>query len=50
MGHAFGADQIADLPFEGRDPGGILSLQTGVVFNRQQPRTSPVPPTAALVL
>jgi hypothetical protein len=32
MGHAFGADQIADLPFEGRDPGGILSLQTGVVF------------------
>jgi len=37
MGHAFGADQIADLPFEGRDPGGILSLQTGVVFTRQQP-------------
>jgi len=32
MGHAFEADQIADLPFEGRDPGGILSLQTGVVF------------------
>jgi hypothetical protein len=32
MGHAFGADQIADLPFEGRDPAGILSLQTGVVF------------------
>jgi hypothetical protein len=32
LGHAFGEDQIADLPFEGRDPAGILSLQTGVVF------------------
>ncbi len=32
LGHAFGADQISDLPFEGRDPAGILSLQTGVVF------------------
>jgi hypothetical protein len=32
MGHAFNADEIADLPFEGRDPAGILSLQTGVVF------------------
>ncbi len=32
LGHAFGADQIADLPFEGRDPTGVLSLQTGVVF------------------
>ena len=32
LGHAFGVDQIADLPFEGRDPAGILSLQTGVVF------------------
>src|SRR6202167_3475764 len=32
LGHAFGSDQIADLPFEGRDPAGILSLQTGVVF------------------
>jgi len=32
LGHAFGAEQIADLPFEGRDPAGILSLQTGVVF------------------
>jgi len=32
LGHAFGADQIADLPFEGRDPTGILSLQPGVVF------------------
>jgi carboxypeptidase family protein len=32
LGHAFDADQIADLPFEGRDPTGILSLQPGVVF------------------
>ncbi len=37
MGHAFGADQIADLPFEGRDPAGILSLQTGVVFTGNSP-------------
>lgn len=32
LGHAFNADQIASLPFEGRDPTGILSLQAGVVF------------------
>jgi hypothetical protein len=32
LGHAFAAEQIADLPFEGRDPTGILSLQAGVVF------------------
>jgi hypothetical protein len=32
LGHAFGANQIASLPFEGRDPTGILSLQPGVVF------------------
>jgi hypothetical protein len=37
MGHAFEANQIADLPFEGRDPGGILSLQTGVVFTGNSP-------------
>src|SRR5271165_7068923 len=37
LGHAFEADQIADLPFEGRDPGGILSLQTGVVFTGNSP-------------
>ena len=37
LGHAFAADQIADLPFEGRDPGGILSLQTGVVFTGNSP-------------
>src|ERR1700730_9506238 len=27
LGHAFDTEQIADLPFEGRDPTGILSLQ-----------------------
>jgi len=32
LGHAFGTEQIADLPFEGREPTGILSLQPGVVF------------------
>ncbi len=32
LGHAFDTQQIADLPFEGRDPTGILSLQAGVVF------------------
>jgi hypothetical protein len=32
LGHAFSADQIQDLPFEGRDPTGVLSLQAGVVF------------------
>ena len=32
LGHAFDTEQIADLPFEGRDPTGILSLQPGVVF------------------
>ena len=32
LGHAFGSEQIANLPFEGRDPTGILSLQPGVVF------------------
>lgn len=32
QGHAFDADQINNLPFEGRDPTGILSLQSGVVF------------------
>lgn len=32
QGHAFGITQIANLPFEGRDPAAILSLQAGVVF------------------
>ena len=32
LGHAFDTEQIADLPFEGRDPTGILSLQPGVAY------------------
>ena len=32
LGHAFDSEQIADLPFEGRDPTGILSLQPGVAY------------------
>jgi hypothetical protein len=32
LGHAFGREKIEALPFEGRDPVGILSLQPGVVF------------------
>lgn len=31
IGHAFNQNQISQLPFEGRDPAGILSLQPGVV-------------------
>jgi len=31
IGTAFGQTQIDSLPFEGRDPAGILSLQPGVV-------------------
>ncbi|MGE5205660.1 MAG: carboxypeptidase regulatory-like domain-containing protein [Chlamydiota bacterium] len=38
LGHAFNTDQIQNLPFEGRDPTGILSLQAGVAYtgNNQQ--------------
>lgn len=32
MGHAFDAQQIQSLPFEGREPTSILTLQPGVVF------------------
>ena len=32
MGHAFDAQQIQALPFEGREPTSILTLQPGVVF------------------
>jgi len=32
IGNAFGASQIESLPFEGRDPTQILSLQPGVTF------------------
>jgi len=31
LGTAFGQTQVAGLPFEGRDPAGLLSLQPGVV-------------------
>jgi len=40
LGHAFDADQIASLPFEGRDPTAILSLQAGVVFTGNSPHIS----------
>jgi len=40
LGHAFEANQIASLPFEGRDPTGILSLQPGVVFTGNSPHIS----------
>ena len=32
IGHAFTADQMTTLPFEGRDPVAILSLQPGVLY------------------
>jgi hypothetical protein len=32
MGHAFNTEQVLSLPFEGRDPTGILSLQPGVAY------------------
>jgi len=32
QGHDFGTIQIENLPFEGRDPAAILSLQSGVVY------------------
>ncbi|HET8668001.1 MAG TPA: carboxypeptidase-like regulatory domain-containing protein, partial [Terriglobales bacterium] len=32
IGNAFGTVQIENLPFEGRDPVGILSLQPGVAY------------------
>jgi hypothetical protein len=38
LGHAFEQEQIASLPFEGRDPTGILSLQPGVVFTGNSPQ------------
>src|ERR1700756_301282 len=32
LGHAFNTEQILSLPFEGRDPAAILSLQPGVAY------------------
>lgn len=32
LGHAFNTEQVLSLPFEGRDPTAILSLQPGVTY------------------
>jgi carboxypeptidase family protein len=32
LGHAFNTEQVLSLPFEGRDPAAILSLQPGVAY------------------
>src|SRR5260370_184835 len=37
MGHAFNTEQILSLPFEGRDPAAILSLQPGVAYTGNSP-------------
>jgi hypothetical protein len=37
IGNAFSSQQIMDLPFEGRDPVGILSLQPGVTYTGSNP-------------
>ena len=37
MGHAFNTEQVLSLPFEGRDPAGILSLQPGVAYTGNSP-------------
>jgi len=41
LGHAFNVDQIKDLPFEGRDPTGILSLQAGVAYTGNNDQAMP---------
>lgn len=41
LGHAFNALQIQDLPFEGRDPAGILSLQAGVAYTGNNDQAMP---------
>ena len=40
LGHAFNSDQIAYLPFEGREATSILSLQPGVVYTGNSGRIS----------
>ncbi len=37
LGNAFDTRQVGALPFEGRDPAGVLSLQAGVVFAGNNP-------------
>lgn len=41
LGHAFNTTQIQNLPFEGRDPTGILSLQAGVTFTGNNSQAMP---------
>jgi hypothetical protein len=41
LGHAFNTTQIQNLPFEGRDPTGILSLQAGVAFTGTNKQAMP---------
>jgi hypothetical protein len=40
LGHAFDTSRIASLPFEGREPTAILSLQPGVVYTGNSPHIS----------
>jgi hypothetical protein len=37
LGHAFNTEQVLSLPFEGRDPTAILSLQPGVTYTGNNP-------------
>jgi len=41
IGHAFTADQMTTLPFEGRDPVSILSLQPGVLYTGNSTDVNP---------
>jgi len=41
LGHAFNTIQIQSLPFEGRDPTGILSLQPGVAYTGNNDQSMP---------
>src|SRR5512146_3190554 len=41
LGHAFNTTQIQNLPFEGRDPTGILSLQAGVAYTGDNKQAMP---------
>jgi hypothetical protein len=41
LGHSFRAEQIQSLPFEGRNPVEILTLQPGVVFVGNNPTIDP---------
>ncbi len=41
IGHAFTTDQMTTLPFEGRDPVSILSLQPGVLYTGDSASINP---------